>query len=424
MLPAMLRFATTSLVFLVSCAPTSPPASTAEAPSSEPEVRFVKFEGTLDLEGHLAKPGDTVELGYAWAQRCDRSGHCLVERRVDENDVEQIWSSPEAVWTAERRYSKEEADAHRRLLRLAMPAEEKPSGELAYAHPRLGDVKDSARYGEWNRTSGFAAPGKLSIDHHDTDVSFKLALSLVEARRDTPLEVPSPPAAEPSEAASIVSLMDGIWDVRLPEHDARSFVIQLDDGLLVYEAPWSSEAGEKVVDLIAREVGAPIRYVTFSHHHPHYTGGLRAFMASGVTVLVPQALEGFVGAIAERPFVTTPDRFARGAEQPRVKTFETEVSLGEGASRWVLHDIGKLSHHTDHYVVLWQPERALLLEGDIGWYVRDDETLRVTQRSAGLLQAIDTLGWGPKTMLQSWPVNSQAPSLTFERFRAAVEAAP
>lgn len=338
--------------------------------------------------------------------------------------MERIWSSPEAVWTESRRYTKEEADAHRRLLRLAMPSEEMPSRDLAYLHPRLGDVKDSARYADWHRSDGFVVPRKLDIDHHDTDVSFAVTLTMVEARGDDTLEVPTPPAATPNEAASIAPLMDGIWDVRLPEHDARSFVLQLDDGLLVYEAPWSSEAGEKVVDLIARELDAPIRYVAFSHHHPHYTGGLRAFMASGATIVVPKALEGFVGTIAQRTFVTAPDRFAEGGEPARVKTFETEVALGEGAKRWVLHDIGERSHHTEHYTVLWQPERRLLLEGDIGWYVRDDETLRVTQRSAGLLEAIDSLGWAPQTLLQSWPVNSQPPSLSFERFRAAVEAAP
>jgi len=377
----------------------------------------------MEFEGHLASPGETVALEVHWTQRCDHRQRCLVERTVGEGAAERIWSTRDAAWSENQRYTAEEADAHRRLVELVMPREAergKARQTLDYCHPRLGDARDVATYEGWASASGVEAPTKVTLSHHGTDASFEAELALIEAKSVDALDPPTPPDAPSVAAPDIRSLEPRIWDVRLPLHDARSFVFELDEGLLVFEAPWSSAAGEQVVDLIQGKLEAPIRYVTFSHHHPHYTGGLRAFMAAGATVVVHEALAPFVQSIAALPFGRRPDRLATARRAPKVKTFRDEIELGTGPHRWILHDIGAHSHHTDHYTVLWSPERHVLVEGDIGWFVEDDGSIRTNKRSAGLLTAIDERGWTPERMLQSWPVRTQEPQLPFARLRAAV----
>ncbi len=415
-----------ALSLLAACSAPSADAPAAEAPAAEASpVRRVEYRGTIDLEAHLARPGDTIPLELTWAQTCSAEA-CLVERTTGSGDganTVRIWSTSDAAWVEGSgvRMLADDASNHRRVTELVSPADGAPKTEIPIAHPRLGNVTDTAIYGTLGPDG---VPESVTLDVHDSDIAWRGTLELGSVGPAGGLEVPPAPAAAEAVPASITKLADGLWDARVPAKDARSFVVEFDSFLVVIEAPWSSAVGEEIVDLIDGALSKkPIRYVLYSHHHPHYTGGLRAFMASGASVLAPSVHRDFVESIAALDFSRSPDRYAKHGEAASVIAFDETFTIAEAGRSIQVIDIGEQSNHTAAYMVVWLPDSKTLIQGDIGWFTDPSGELLVGARSAGLLRAVDERGLDVQTLVQSWPVNGQAPTLEMSRFRAAVSTA-
>ena len=414
-----------SLLIVVACttrASSDAPTAVDPEPASQPSVRAA-FRGTIDLEAHLARPGDTVPLELGWAQQCIAET-CRVEQTVGTGDDAQtvtIWSTPEATWieAAPTRFSEEEAPTHRRLLALFDPEPGAPQQAIRYAHPRLGTTTDTASYGDY---APEGVPTRISVDFHDADVAWSGSLSLESVAVGETLEPPTPPPSAEYPEPSIAELDEGLWDVRIPAHDARSLVVEFPSFVVVLEAPWSATVGEEVVDMIqAQPPDKPIRYVLYSHHHPHYTGGLRAFMAAGASVVTATEQVDFVRDIAGLDFSLQPDRFAESGAEASVIAFDDTFTIAEDGRSLQVIDIGERSSHTAVYDVFWLPESKTLIQGDIGWFIAPDGAVQVGGRSAGLLEAIDAHALPVERLIQTWPVNSQEPTLDIEAFRAALK---
>lgn len=411
-----------ALGFLAACAAsaTAEPAAPPDVPASESIVR-VAYRGVVDLEAHLANPGDTVPLPLGWAQTCDASGACLAEQAAGEGaDVQRIWSTPEATWVEgePHRLSTEEALHHRRLLTLFAGSEGKSETVVEFTHPRLGTTVDRAVHDAPNPEE---PPTGVSIDFHDGSVAWRGSLALEDATEVDVLAVPEPPPEQAGPEPSIAKIRDGLWDVRLPTLDARSFVVEFESFVVTVEAPWSSAAGEQAVDLIREAFpDKPIRYALYSHHHPHASGGLRAFMAAGATVVAPTAHADYLAEVTDRDFSLAPDRLSKTKTKPSSIAFDETFTIAEAGQSLQVIDIGEQSRHTTHYMMFWLPESKLLIQGDLGWFVAPDGAVRVGGRSAGLLEAIDTRELPVETLLQGWPVNTQDPSLPIDTFRAAL----
>lgn len=410
-----------ALGFLAACAASTTTESpdAPDVPASESIVRTA-YRGVVDLEAHLANPGDTVPLPLGWAQTCDASGACLAEQAAGEGaEVQRIWSTPEATWVEgePHRLSPEEALHHRRLLALFADPQGQSETVVEFTHPRLGTTIDRAVH-DAQTPEGVAAV--VSIDFHDGSVAWRGSLTLEGTTEVDVLTVPEAPPEKAGLEPSISKIGDGLWDVRLPTLDARSFVVEFESFVVTVEAPWSSAAGEQAVDLIRGKFPEkPIRYALYSHHHPHASGGLRAFMAAGATVVAPTAHSEYLAEVTGRDFSLAPDRLFKMTGKPSSIAFDDTFTIAEAGQSLQVIDIGEQSRHTTHYMMFWLPESKLLIQGDLGWFVAPDGEVRVGGRSAGLLEAIDTRGLPVETLLQGWPVNSQEPSLPIDKFRAA-----
>jgi glyoxylase-like metal-dependent hydrolase (beta-lactamase superfamily II) len=163
--------------------------------------------------------------------------------------------------------------------------------------------------------------------------------------------------------------------------------------------------------------------VFFGHHHPSYTGGLRAFIAAGALVHAPAHSAQFVEHLAALPFQLTPDRLARRNVPPRIEPFTGNIELRDDRGAVIeAIDIGKESNHTDEYVVFYLPRHKLLFQGDLGWYAEPNGPIRASRRAPGLLRVIAARGLVVDTLVQSWPVMGTKQQLTLSELEAAVRA--
>jgi hypothetical protein len=69
---------------------------------------------------------------------------------------------------------------------------------------------------------------------------------------------------------------------------ANNLIVAMADGLVIFDAPCCETQSGWVIDAAkAKYPGKPIKYVVLTHHHMDHTGGTRAYVAEGATVVVP-----------------------------------------------------------------------------------------------------------------------------------------
>lgn len=307
-----------------------------------------------------------------------------------------------------------------------------------FAHPRLGDAEDEVAYGSWIERDGVVVPGAFTLHEFDgrdalqaSPSSFDVHMQKLETTGDFAQELALPqtvnPAAPPSDAppsALMVEELDpGVVSFAFKVPDARTFVVEFGDHLVAIDAPLSSALCERIVTAVRERFPTkPLRYVLFGHHHPNYTGGLRAFMSAGATVVTPEGCAKFVSEIAARPFTREPDAWSRAGLEPKIETFKAGRVFEDGTRRLEVIDIGKKSHHTDEYTVFYLPATRVLIQDDIGWSVANDGKLRFGERSRGLLEAITERKLDVQKLWQSWPAASARPSISMAEFESGVKA--
>lgn len=361
------------------------------------------WAGTAEIEGHFATPGERRPFSLAVRYDDDGAARRLVLRSWDD-DPEQ--ASVETLWLVGDRGLREvggEVEAldpvWTRSVRTLMDGM-LASTTRSWTHPTFGDVEDSVLHDP---------SGHLSIAHPEVDHRWWARLDPAEAEPDPLAPPPGPPLPPPPGPPRLDAIADGVWALLAPASDTISLVVELGDGLFVVDAGLQVATGEAMVDLLReRFPDQPVRHVSVSHHHPHYTGGLRAYLAEGATLHAPAGQAAFARQIAARRFSDPPDRLAARQLPVDIEPFAGRATVAGSRRRVELIDIGAGSRHTDEYVLVWVPDAKLLFQGDIGWFVDQEGDLRASRRAVGLSEAIETWDLDPQRLLQGWPLEGSA----------------
>ena len=102
--------------------------------------------------------------------------------------------------------------------------------------------------------------------------------------------------------ATIEKVSDGLWS--LNGAGTRSLAVEFADHIVMLEGP-TSDARSRVVNELVRQTvpTKPIRYVVNTHAHYDHAGGLRQYVAEGITVITHESkqvvLRAGVGAPAD-----------------------------------------------------------------------------------------------------------------------------
>jgi glyoxylase-like metal-dependent hydrolase (beta-lactamase superfamily II) len=144
----------------------------------------------------------------------------------------------------------------------------------------------------------------------------------------------------------------------------KSVAIEMRDHLIVVEAPETEARSIAVMDALQRAIpNKPIRYLINTHHHFDHSGGLRTYVAEGVTIITHQSNIAFFENVWRNPRTINPDRLARS---PRAAMFEgiTGTRLMSDGSREVniYHYSGNM--HNPGLLMVHLPRERTLIEAD------------------------------------------------------------
>jgi glyoxylase-like metal-dependent hydrolase (beta-lactamase superfamily II) len=433
----------------------------------------VQYGGSYTIEGHLRKPGETASYGVILTLTF-RDGTVAWESRMGPSDAPaaSLDNRETGVLTADGAFVRQgttwrpqapetsAGTAHTlgavtpvSVLARAVSAESSAPGrvqladargeiavatldpdtrtitalEWPRAHPRLGDISDTIAYEGFEGRSGILFPKEIVASAHEDGAHYTLRLRILPTPTSPDLDSLEAAAAcrpvdPPKAEVRVEAVAPGLWAFIHSEADSRCLVMETADGLMAFEAPVSSAIGEQIVDAIqAKFPGRPLRGIVASHYHPHYTGGIRAFVAAGCDVYATPELEAFIRTLLARPFTRKPDRLARSPREPAFHAIRGRLDWQDAASAVTMIDIGLRSQHTDEYTVFHFPKARVLFQGDLG-YAAPNGTLRIFQRGYGLDGALQPHHLDIATLVQSWPANV-TPPLEWREFVLAADRA-
>jgi glyoxylase-like metal-dependent hydrolase (beta-lactamase superfamily II) len=168
-----------------------------------------------------------------------------------------------------------------------------------------------------------------------------------------------------AEAEPIRKLAENVWLLQALPGGNRVMFVAFRDFVLVVETPTPQAAGTAALDAIRRTVpGKPVRYAAFTHHHDDHGGGLRPYIAEGVTILTTPSNVPFVQTVAKAKHTLRPDALSANPKAPVIETFKGKKVITDGDMTVELIDIGPTSH-VDEIVMAYLPKQKLLFQGDL-----------------------------------------------------------
>ncbi len=183
-------------------------------------------------------------------------------------------------------------------------------------HPNLGDSLVVSRFTDYEEINGIRLPTQIdsTIDRFQRA---SLTISSQTLNADNVSEFTTDPAlsAAPvppdTPAANVISetLGNGLW--RLSGAGHHSILVEFSDHLTLIEAPASEQRTLAVIaEAQALVPGKPLTQVVVTHHHFDHTGGLRAAVSGGLTIITHRDNADLFRELVDRPHTLYPDALA------------------------------------------------------------------------------------------------------------------
>ena len=239
---------------------------------------------------------------------------------------------------------------------------------MAY-NANLGDLVTTTSFSDYADAGGFMLPQELSRTL-DTFPSADLRVTQTVNGEIRDLTAPAGVAAaaepEPQPATvTVEELASGVWFLAGQSH--HSVLVEFPEYTALVEAPQHDTRTLAVIEQ-ARELvpDKPLRYVVTTHHHFDHSGGLRAAVAEGLTVVTHESNRSLFEDLAARQHTIVADHLAQHPAELMFEavTGDAVYELGDGNRVLQLYRVGD-NPHCDGMLAAYLPRERLLIQADM-----------------------------------------------------------
>lgn len=246
----------------------------------------------------------------------------------------------------------------------------------------LGDVVYRAFFTGYQPVSGVMMPTgfnttidfrnvvlqKLYVDRQAVDAAPDDLAAPASLRTTATSPAPAAPAAQTPAAAPPVpqigstELARGVWYLT---GAGNSTLFEFADHLTLFEV-YASEANARAVIAKARSLvpNKPLTEVIISHHHFDHSGGLRAAVAEGLTIVTHRGNEALFRELVNRPAKLAPDALATKPRPIKFRLVDDHLPMKDASMAIDVYRVVANSHMADGLMV-YVPRDRLLVQGDL-----------------------------------------------------------
>jgi glyoxylase-like metal-dependent hydrolase (beta-lactamase superfamily II) len=235
--------------------------------------------------------------------------------------------------------------------------------------PVLGDVPVQLVYSEYRDFGGVKFPtriiektdGFLTLDIAVADVKPNAPVSIVVPQNVSAAVVRPPPDGAPRVDAKQIA--PGVW--HLIASGYGSMLVEFKDFLLMFEGPVDDARSIAANEWVRQNVpGKPIKYLVNTHAHFDHAGGVREYVAEGVTIVTHEMNRSYYENVWQRPRTLNPDRLAQHPRAPIWETMTVKKVLTDGVRSLELYKLDG-NGHNPYILIGYLPAERILLYGDM-----------------------------------------------------------
>jgi glyoxylase-like metal-dependent hydrolase (beta-lactamase superfamily II) len=236
-------------------------------------------------------------------------------------------------------------------------------------HPVLGDMLFEAVYSDFKDIGGAQFPmhivqrqgGHPIFDLNVADVKANAAVDIQPPQGRGAAPAPAAAAAPAAPAAQSEKLGDGVY---LITGGYAVIAVDFKDHIALVESGQNEARALGVIAEAKRLIpNKSIRYLINTHSHFDHSGGLRAFVAEGSTILTHEVNKGYLEKILSLPHTLSPDMAQKTGRKPVVEGVGEKKVLTDGNQTLELYHLQSFPHH-DGMLIAYFPKEKVLLQAD------------------------------------------------------------
>jgi glyoxylase-like metal-dependent hydrolase (beta-lactamase superfamily II) len=227
----------------------------------------------------------------------------------------------------------------------------------------VGDYPIEIAYSDYADFGGIKFPRHI-VQTEDGHPTLDITVSDVKPNAAVTIAAPAnvQQATAPPLRVGVEKLADGVWYLSTP--NARNWAVEFNDHIVVVEGIGSEARSLAAIEEIKKAIpNKPIRYVINTHAHYDHAGGLRTYVAQGVTVVTHEMNKPFYEMAWARPRTIAPDSLSKA---PKAAVYETvsdkKVMTGGGKTIELYYMKG--TSHNMYNLLVFMPGPGLAFWGD------------------------------------------------------------
>ena len=170
--------------------------------------------------------------------------------------------------------------------------------------------------------------------------------------------------AEADQTVNLDEVAPGVLHATGNSH--HSMVVEMEDHVIVVGTPLFEERSLAVIAAIEeRFPDKPIRHAVVSHFHMDHSGGVRAYAATGATIVVHESVVDFFEGVLERPMTVRSDSLAEasGASPATEGVGSDPMELTDGTRTVQLHHVP--NEHAGGMLIAYLPNERVAFVADL-----------------------------------------------------------
>ena len=231
-------------------------------------------------------------------------------------------------------------------------------------HSVLRDVSMKTSFTEYKDVSGLKLPTHIvqTIDDYQL-LDLKVTAQTVNGEAvdlAAPESVKTAELNAPPSEVKVEKLADGVWFFAGPYN---SVLVEFSDHLLLFETP--NETRTLALVAKARELvpGKPLTHVVNTHHHFDHSGGVRAAISEGFSVITQKANASFYEQLAKRASTKTPDVLSKNSKSAKIVAVEGKLVHEDKSMKVEFYHIAD-NPHSNSLIMMYLPKQKILVEAD------------------------------------------------------------
>jgi glyoxylase-like metal-dependent hydrolase (beta-lactamase superfamily II) len=226
--------------------------------------------------------------------------------------------------------------------------------------PVMGDTAVVTEYWDYRELGTVRFPMRIRQTMAGTPV---LDIEVKEVQPNPQVAIPVPDVVRAGkENVTVEKAAQGVWFFAGSSHNSAA--IEMSDYVILVEAPLYDGRTLAVVREVRKLApGKPIRYVVNTHNHFDHSGGLRAAVGEGATIIAQAQSKPWYEKTFANPNRIAPDHLAKSGKKVTVVPVNEKLVLDDGARKVEVHRI-RPSDHVDTFLMVYLPAEKLLIQAD------------------------------------------------------------